>query len=81
MKKNNNGIGVVPQFTQQELDEMLGNGFVFPDDLDDIHPPQPTKEEEIERLEKLVQIQYEQIQSLKQINNVLMGIKDKAEGL
>lgn len=56
-------------------------GFTFPDDLDLIHPPQPTKEEEIERLEKLVQIQYEQIQSLKQINNVLMGIKDKAEGL
>jgi hypothetical protein len=66
---------VVPKFTQEQLDEMLGNDFVFPDDLDNIHPPQPTKEEEIERLEKLVQIQYEQIQSLKEINNVLMGIK------
>ena len=66
---------VVPKFTQEQLNELLGNGFVFPDDLDNIHPPQPTKEEEIERLEKLVQVQYEQIQSLKEINNVLMGIK------
>ena len=66
---------VVPKFTQEQLNELLGNGFVFPDDLDNIHPPQSTKEEEIERLEKLVQIQYEQIQSLKEINNVLMGIK------
>ena len=61
----------VPKFTQKELDDLL-DGFNFPNDLDDILPKE---ENEIERLEKIIEFQYQQIKKLKEINNVLMGIK------
>jgi hypothetical protein len=74
MKKKNQ-----PKLTKEEIDSL--NDFIFPDGLDDIIPQEISKDEEIKRLEGIISMQQEQIQSLKEINNVLMGIKNKVDGL